>query len=191
MRRRWVAVALVISVGAAGCGRSAADVQATADLAYAITVGNSELVLTRLAELYPDVPFDRNKTSNVSDRWSDCSNSSATREQPLAIAWTSQRGVTVEPRRETATLARGLVESFVRDGWMLIEEYVVEYVRVFRLSRDGFHMRVSSVVEAGDDHPSYIGIFTDSPCLDAPEGHAQWEWSPGPTEPPWPSSVSD
>jgi len=193
MRRRWVAVpvALVIFVGAGGCGRSAADVQETADLAYAIVVGNSELALTRLAELFPDVPFDRNETSSFSDRWSDCSNSSATREQPLAIAWTSQRGVTVEPRRETATLAQGLVESFVRDGWTLLDDNVVQYDRGFRLGRDGFHMQVTSVVGASDDHTSYIGIFTSSPCLDAPEGQAQWEWSPGPTEPPWPSPVSD
>lgn len=193
MRRWWVAgvAALVMPVGVAGCGSSAADVQETADLAFAITVGNSELAVTRLVELFPDESFDRYETSSFSDRWSDCSNSSATREQPLAIAWTSQRGATVERSRETATLARGMVDSFVRDGWTLIEEYVVEYVRVFRLGRDGFHMRVSSVVEVGDDFTSYIGISTSSPCLDAPEGQAQWEWSPGPTEPPWPSSVSD
>lgn len=193
-RRRCavVAAAVVVLVGVVGgCGRDPdpVQVQADADLAFAIAVGSSAQAMTRLSELYPDVPFHRDpEMDRHLDTWSDCSSSPAgSRLHPTAIVWASVRDVTVEPKRETVTLAEGLVESLVLDGWTRGYDSIHQYAQAFHVSRDGFAMKVSGVLEPGEDHASYVRVITYSPCIDGPENHGQWEWSPGPTEPPWPS----
>jgi len=184
-----VAVAVAATLG--GCGPDPAQVQADAQLAYEIVVGTSTQAVDRLSELYPDVTFRSTSFPSVEDRWTACGSMVPDRRHPAGLWWDSRREVVVEPPRETATLAAGLVQTFEDDGWTVYFDQRVEWGHSFRLHREGLKMWIWSIVEPGPEHAAVIDVSVFSGCMDAPEDQGQWEWTPGPTEPPWPPESAD
>lgn len=184
-----VVLALVVVVVVRSRPPDPAVVQANADLAYAITVGSSQESMRMLAELNPEVPFvEPSRDVRFDDTWGPCGSGYYNGvKEPVGVYWVSERVLWVEPKRETATLVPGLVAALEAQGWTQGTGEVGPYSRTVGMSRAGFHLHVSGVVAASAeaDH-SYLSVETISPCVDAPAGQVDWEWTQGPTEPPWP-----
>lgn len=194
--RRWVVwstvaalvVALVVVVVVRNRPRDPALVQADADLAYALTVGSAEQVARMVEEIHPDVSFvdpaaDRATTSDLWNRCGDGHFDGVT--EPKAMSWTSIRGRWAEPKRETATLLPPVIAALQDEGWEVVDDFT-DFERVVKLRRSGFKLQVSGWIAAHEEHPSAVSIRITSPCIDAPAGQSEWEWTPGPTEAPWP-----
>lgn len=163
-------------------------VRANADLAYALTVGSAEQVGRLVEELHPEVVFvepgvDRPVRSDVWYRCGDGHYDGVT--EPRAISWTSIRGRWAEPARETATLLPPLIEALEDEGWEVTEDFT-DFERVVVLRRSGFTLQVSGWLTVPEEYPASVSIRVTSPCVDAPEGQDDWQWTPGPTEAPWP-----
>jgi hypothetical protein len=169
--------------------RDPAFVQADADLAYALTVGSADQVARMVEEVHPDVSFvdpsaDRPAKSDLWNRCDDGHVDGVT--EPRAITWTSIRGRWSEPKRETATLLPPVIEALHDEGWEVTREYVTDSVSAVDLRRSGFGLHLSGLIAVHEEHPSAVSISITSPCIDAPAGQSEWEWTPGPTEAPWP-----
>lgn len=164
-------------------------VRASSDLAYALTVGSAEQVGRLVEELHPEVSFvdpgaDRAVRSDVWHRCDGGHYDGVTETE--AITWTSIRGRWAEPARETATLLPPLIEALEDEGWEVTDEYDTAFVRAVDLRRSGFRLHVSGVFAVQEEYPASVSIDVTSPCILAPEGQDDWQWTPGPTEAPWP-----
>lgn len=194
MRRRvaWavaslVVVALVAVIVVRNRPPDPVQVQANADLAYEITVGTAVETMSIFAELHPDVPFvPPERSGNDADWWLECAGGHFDGVRPPeAITWTSIRALWAEPKRETASLLPELITALERDGWKIGSDFTDDFSRSIDMSRSGFTLHVYGVVAATDEHASAVAVRVTSPCVYAPADQEDWEWRPGPTEPPW------